>query len=87
MDFKQRVGTVTLTNTKQHPFNDSRQTIALASSLQNQDYTVITEVLDAAGDVGDVVVSDRAVNGFKLAFTGSAPRAVVRYHVMGGAAG
>jgi len=84
MDAHDYIGTVTLTNTKQYPFNNSIQTVALKASRQNQDYSVLTEVLSAAGDVGDVLISSRAVNGFKIEFTGSAGLAVIKYHVIGG---
>ena len=77
-------GTVTLRNTKQYPFNDSTQTVALQKSLRDTDYTVVTELLTADGYAGDITVSDKAVNGFKLAFTGSARAAAVRYRILGG---
>lgn len=77
-------GTATLTNTKRYPFNNSAQTVALEAARDHRDYTVITEVLSAEGEVGDVTVSGRAVNGFKLAFTGSAAQAVIHYTVIGG---
>lgn len=77
-------GTVTLTNTKEYPFNNSVQTVALEKTLKNQEYTVLTEVVGSTGDAGDIVISDKAVNGFKIAFTGAARQAVVRYCVIGG---
>jgi hypothetical protein len=77
-------GLVTLSNTKPYPFNNSVQTAALETSRDNQDYLVHTEVISSTGEVGDILVSDRAVNGFKIAFTGSARQAVIRYHVTGG---
>ena len=81
------MSTVTLVNTKDYPFNDSVQTVALEAPRNNRDYGVQTEVVSAAGEVGDVVVSGKAVNGFKIAFTGSAKQVVVRYHVNGGLEG
>jgi hypothetical protein len=77
-------GTITLTNTQQYPFNNSVQTAALEASRDNQDYIVQTEVVSSIGEVGDIIISDKAVNGFKIAFTGSARQAVIRYHVTGG---
>jgi hypothetical protein len=85
MVFKVETGTVTLNNSKPWPFNDSAQTVALEKFWDNRDYMVQTEVVSADGEAGDVVVSGKAVNGFKIAFTGSARQAVVRYQVMGGA--
>jgi hypothetical protein len=76
-------GTAILTNTKQYPFNNSAQTVALEASQAHTDYTVFTEVLSSVGgEVGDIIVSGKAVNGFKLAFTGSAAQAEIRYYVI-----
>ena len=77
-------GTVTLTNTGSFPFNNSQQTIALVKTQKNVKYAVIAEVKSANGNPGEAVVSDKQVNGFKLAFTGSAKSAVVEYIVIGG---
>lgn len=77
-------GTVTLTNTGGFPFNNSQQTIALVKTQKNVKYAVIAEVKSANGNPGEAVVSDKQVNGFKLAFTGSAKSAVVEYIVIGG---
>ena len=77
-------GTVTLTNTGAFPFNNSQQTIALVKTQKNVKYAVIAEVKSANGNPGEAVVSDKQVNGFKLAFTGSAKSAVVEYIVIGG---
>jgi hypothetical protein len=79
-------GTVTLRNTKRYPFNDSSVTVALEKSMRDREYSVLTEILISSGETGDVVVTDRAVNGFKIAVTGSAKEAVIRYRVVGGEA-
>jgi hypothetical protein len=84
MALKVEIKTVTLENTKAWPFNDSVQTLALEKFWDNRDYMVQTEVISAEGEVGDIVVSGKATNGFKIAFTGSGKQAVVRYQVMGG---
>ena len=47
-------------------------------------YIVITEVVNANGNVGEITVSDKLINGFKLAFTGSATAVTVKYTVIGG---
>jgi D-serine deaminase-like pyridoxal phosphate-dependent protein len=80
----QITGIVTLTNTKQYPFNNSVQTIALQTSRDNQAYTVQIEVVSSKGEAGEIIISDRAVNGFKIAFSGSAKQAVIRYYLTGG---
>ena len=77
-------GSVTLTNTGKYPFNNSVQTVALANTQKNTKYAVIPEIVSANGNPGEAVVSDKQVNGFKLAYTGSASSAVVKYIVIGG---
>lgn len=77
-------GTVTLTNTLEFPFNDSQTTVALAIRQPNTSYAVICEVVSATGNPGEILVSDRQVNGFKIQTTGSASSAVVNYIVIGG---
>lgn len=74
-------GVVTMTNTKQWPFNDSEQTIVLAGSKDDKNYTVRTELVSARGDVEEIVVYDKAINGFKIAFTGPASQVVIKYIV------
>ena len=75
-------GEVTLTNRYAYPFNNSKQTVALAHI--SEDYIVIPEVAEFNGNVGDVVVTDKLINGFKLEFTGSASSAKIKYTVIGG---
>ena len=77
-------GTVTLTNSQRFPLNNSRKTVALAARRDSADYTVLTEVTSSTGCAGDIEVTDRLNNGFKLAFTGGASRVVVQYTVFGG---
>ena len=75
---------VTLTNTLVFPFNDSQETIALDEVHDSTDYIVIPEVVSAIGNVGEIVVTNKLTNGFKLAYTGSASKAVINYIVIGG---
>lgn len=77
-------GTATLTNSRKFPFNNSMSTIALANRQRNTKYVVIAEVVTVAGNIGDVVISDKQVNGFKMGFTGGAASATVNYIVIGG---
>jgi len=76
-------GSVNLTNTGTFPFNNSQQTVALVKTQKNTKYAVIPED-PTKGDVGDIVVSDKQVNGFKIEFTGSAKSTTVKYIVIGG---
>ncbi len=76
-------GTVRLRNTKNYPFNDSAQLVALERERSDRDYVVMTEVVCCDGEVGNIVVSGKAVNGFSLAFTGSAREAEIRWWIVG----
>lgn len=80
----QETGTKTLTNTKSFPFNDSKSTVALTNVRENLNYIVVIVGVTGSGNVGEVEVSDRLTNGFKLAFTGSAKSVTVQYAVIGG---
>lgn len=77
-------GSATLTNTMEFPFNNSKVTVALATSQADTNYAVIASIESAVGNAGEVVVSEKQTNGFKLAYTGSAKSAVVNYIVIGG---
>ena len=78
------IGTVTLTNTLAFPFNNSKESVSLAKTRKTTNYVVMAEVTAFQGNVGDIVVSDKAVNGFAIAFTGSASSVTVSYSVIGG---
>lgn len=75
--------TITLTNSQSYPFNNSVQTIALATARNFTDYTVEAEVLDHSGNVGDVRIFDRMLNGFKVAYDGSAKSATIKLRIKG----
>ena len=77
-------GSKTLTNSHQFPFNNSQESVALVNRQDNIKYAVVAEFGSVTGNAGEIVVSDKQVNGFKLAYTGSAPSAVVNYIVIGG---
>ena len=79
-------GTVTLTNSQPFPFNDSQVTVPLVTERANQNYIVDYEVTAAVGNVGDIIVSAKLVNGFKIEHTGSATSVTVKYQVLGGMA-
>ena len=76
--------TVTLTNTQRYPFNSSTQTIALSRVRNFTDYTVEAEITDHDGNVGDVRIFDRMLNGFKVAYDGSAKSATIKLRIKGG---
>lgn len=78
----------TLTNTLEYPFNDSKATVAISSNRNTTDYYVVPELVSASGgngaSVGELRVSNKLLNGFKLEFTGSATAVTVNCHVIGG---
>lgn len=76
--------TAELTNGGVYPNNNSQKSIPLGEAQESTDYLVITEVLSPSLNVGEVVVSDKLTNGFKLAYTGSAKAAKIKYTVLGG---
>jgi hypothetical protein len=81
----QETGEVTLTNTQAFPFNNSQATVALANVRDNLNYVVeVISVTPIGGPAGEIEFTDRQVNGFKVAFTGSASKVVVKYAVIGG---
>ena len=76
--------TVTLSNSQSYPFNNSTQTIALNTVRNFTDYTVEAEITDHDGNVGDVKIFDRMLNGFKVAYDGSAKKATIKLRIKGG---
>lgn len=77
-------GSVNLTNSESFPFNNSVQTTNLEKEFDSKDYIVLTEIESANGNAGEVEISDKLTNGFKIAFNGSAKSANVKYTVLGG---
>lgn len=77
-------GAVTLTNTEEFPFNNSAVSVPLVNERDNLNYLVEIIKVEPVGNPGEIEVSDRQVNGFKLAFTGSASSVKVTYAVIGG---
>ena len=75
-------GVIRLENTEKYPFNNSARLVALAKEQPGTDYPVLTELLSSDGAVGDICVTGKAVNGFQIAYTGSASYAEIRYTVM-----
>lgn len=75
---------VALSNSQSYPFNNSTQTIALSRVRNFTDYTVEAEITDHDGNVGDVRIFDRMLNGFKVAYDGSAKSATIKLRIKGG---
>lgn len=77
--------TVTLTNSQAYPFNNSIKTVPLSKQRNHTDYTVSAEVMEYSGGfVGDIEITDKLANGFKVAHTGSATSVKLKIHVKGG---
>jgi len=77
-------GTASLTNSLAFPFNNSSKSIVLVNRQNDIDYVVYTEIQSATGNPGEIVISDKQVNGFKMAHTGGATAVTVKYYVIGG---
>lgn len=80
------VGTVTLTNTLKLPFNNSQKTVTLVKKRNTFDYAleIISAVASDAKPIGDITVSNRQLNGFALAYSGSAASVTIKYRIIGG---
>lgn len=76
--------TLSMTNSASYPFNSSVQTVSLATTRNSTDYTVEAEVLEHDGNVGDVRIYAKQLNGFKVMYEGSAESATIILKVKGG---
>lgn len=75
---------VTLTNTRKYPFNNSQQTISLNKMRNALTYSVEVEIESSAGEVGDIAISAKQLNGFKIKYDGSATTASLILRIKGG---
>lgn len=75
-------GSVTLENTLEFPFNNSVSSVSIGETLENTYYDVQVQVTAVTGNAGEIEVSDKLVNGFKLSFTGSASSVTVAWVVL-----
>ena len=82
----QETGTVTLTNSMAFPFNNSKKSVALANTRDNLNYVVVvvSKTANDGGNIGEIEISERQINGFKIEHTGSSASVTVVYAVMGG---
>ncbi|MDD3175793.1 MAG: hypothetical protein PHU51_04930 [Candidatus Nanoarchaeia archaeon] len=84
-EFLNEVKNVTLNNTSPiKVFNNSQITVALTAARKTLNYDVSWEVVSSTGNVGDVVVSDKQLNGFKIAYDGSASSVTLKLRIKGG---
>lgn len=78
---------VTLTNNLTMPFNktmDTPESVALTKQRKNLFYSVETEIISHKGNVGEIVISEKRQNGFKIAFTGSGSEVKLAVRIKGG---
>lgn len=82
--------TVTLTNNKAYPFNStvsSPVSVALEKNRRNLYYSVEANVTKVEGGLsGDIHITGKALNGFKVSFDGSAKSITLELKIKGGMA-
>lgn len=83
-DVDGEVITVTLTNTQDFYANNSVKTIPLSVRRDTLNYMVDAEIQGDTINVGNIVIYDKQVNGFKVKFTGSAKSVTLKLYVHGG---
>lgn len=70
------------------PFNNKATTVGLKNLRENVNYGVEVGVISCSGGrLGNITVTDRALNGFKLVHDGSATNVRVSVRVSGGMTG
>ena len=78
-------GIITLTNSQVYPFNDSGLVVALQTPRDTTDYFVDTEIIsNTRGFAGQIIITNKLLNGFRISYTGSAASIQIRYSVRGG---
>ena len=71
---------VELKNTASYPFNNSAKTVSLAITR----YTVDVDIQAHTGNVGEIQIYDKQLNGFKVKYDGSAESATLILRIKGG---
>ena len=75
--------TITLVNTEQYPFNNSKLTVALNCTYPNAYYQVAYAVEYSNGSVGNITVCNKLRNGFQIAYTGGATSVTLNIWICG----
>lgn len=76
---------VTLTNKQTYPFNDSQKAISLTKNRNRKNYTVLAEVVSSVGGgIGEISITDKMLNGFKVSYSGAASSVTLILVVQGG---
>lgn len=75
----------TLTNNQSYPFNNSLSTVSMTKLRDTTNYRVAVEVENVVGGfAGDIKITEKALNGFKISFSGSATSVILKLYVQGG---
>lgn len=83
-DMRGQIITVDLKNTQKFPATDAEKTITLPRMVNNADYSVEAEVVSSDGPVESVETYGKALNAFKVCYSGSARNVTLKLHVTGG---
>lgn len=84
-EFLNEIKTVTLVNsTGEAFFNVEAQTINLTTVRKTLNYDVSWEVTAANGNIGEISVKDKQLNGFKISYDGSATSVTLKIRIKGG---
>lgn len=83
-DLAGEVGEVILTNTETYPFNNSFATVSFLIPRNTLNYRVLVEIVSSVGEVGEVIISAKQLNGMGIEFTGSGSSATIKYYIFGG---
>lgn len=79
---------VTLTNSKSYPFNStvsSPVSVPLTTNRKNLYYSIEATATSVEGGlVGDIHITDKQLNGFKVSFDGSAKSVTLTLRIKGG---
>lgn len=83
-DMRGQIITAELTNTLKFPATNAEKTITLPQMVNNTDYSVEAEIVSADGPVERVETYGKALNAFKVCYSGSARNVALKLHVTGG---
>ncbi len=83
-DTRGEFGVITVTNANRYPFASAAVTVPIKEKRSNLDYVVEVEIVSSNGNVEQIEVFDKQLNGFKIRFTGSAKSAEFKYKLTGG---
>lgn len=83
-EVKGEYGTVSIVNTNKYPFDSPSKTVSITEKCSNLQYNVEVEVVESDGNVERIMIFDKQLNGFKIAFKGSAKNVKFAYKIIGG---